>query len=142
MCPEAAVPSLSCPVRDEEPSLPSRCAAPGRRPNRAGVDRAARDDPGDHRDRVPHLAGSKLIASPDGSRDLRDDVEHATSTMLVGGRSLRTVYGFGDVRNISAAPEPDLVAEDPKSAGPPSADRAVGHDAPVVLAAPVVDRRL
>src|SRR4051794_9984338 len=131
----------SCPARDEQPSLPARCAAPGRRPNRPGVDRAARDHPGDHRVGVPHLAGPKLIASPDGSRDLRDDVEHATSTVLVGGQSLRTVYGFGDVRNIPAAPEPDLVAEDPKSACPATADRALGHDAPV-LAAPVVDRRL
>src|SRR3954469_16630639 len=138
---EAAVPLPSCPARDEQPSLPARCAAPGRRPNRPGVDRAARDHPGDHRVRVPHLAGPKLIASPDGSRDLRDDVEHATSTTLVGGQSLRTLYGFGDVRNISAAPKPDLVAEDPKSAGPPTANGAVGHDAPV-LAAPVVDRRL
>jgi hypothetical protein len=64
-----------------------------------------------------------------------------SSTILVGGQSLRTLYGFGNVRNISAAPKPDLVAEDPKSACPPTADRALGHDAPV-LAAPVVDRRL
>jgi hypothetical protein len=99
-----------------EPSLPPRCAAPGRRLNRAGVDRAAHDHPGNHRLRVPHLAGPKLIASPDGGRDLRDDVEHATSTILVGGQSPRTLYGFGNVRNISAAPKPDLVAKDPQSA--------------------------
>src|SRR3954447_6134021 len=133
--------SPSCSARDEEPSVPARCAAPGRRLNRPDVDRAARDHPGDHRVRVPHLAGPKLIASPDGSRDLRDYVEHATSTILVGGQSLRTLYRFGDVRNIPAAPEPDLVAERPKSACPPTADRALGHDPPV-LAAPVVDRRL
>jgi hypothetical protein len=105
-----------------EPSLPPRCAAPGRRLNRAGVDRAAHDHPGNHRLRVPHLAGPKLIASPDGGRDLRDDVEHATSTILVGGQSPRTLYGFGNVRNISAAPKPDLVAKDPQSACPPTAD--------------------
>src|SRR3954463_7323188 len=133
--------SPSCSARDEQPSVPAGCAAPGRRLNRPGVDRAARDHPGDHRVRVPHLAGPKLIASPDGSRDLRDYVEHAASTVLVGGQSARTVYGFGDVRNMSSAPKPDLVAKDPKSACPPTADRALGHDAPV-LAAPVVDRRL
>ena len=55
-------------------------------------------------------------------RDLRDDVEHATSTILVGGQSPRTLYGFGNVRNISAAPKPDLVAKDPQSACPPTAD--------------------
>src|SRR3954469_6701033 len=141
LCLEAAVPLPSCPARDEQASLPAGCAAPGRRPNRPGVDRTAPDHPGDHRVRVPHLAGPKLIASPDGSRDLRDDVEHATSTTLIDGQSLRTLYGFGDVRNSSAAPKPDLVAEDPKSACPPTADRALGHDAPV-LAAPVVDRGL
>src|SRR3954452_882800 len=141
MCLEAAVPLPSCPARDEEPSLPARCAAPGRRLNRPCVDRAARDYPGDHGVRVPHLAGPKLIASPDGSRDVRDYVEHATSTILVGGQSLRTLYRFGDVRNTSAAPKPDLVAKDPKSACPPTADRALGHDASV-LSAPVVDRRL
>src|SRR4051812_26184001 len=133
--------SPSCSARDEEPSVPARCAAPGRRLNRPDVDRAARDHPGDHRVRVPHLAGPKLIASPDGSRDLRDYVEHAASAILVGGQSARTLYGFGDVRNMSAAPKPDLVAKGPKSACPPTADRALGHDAPV-LAAPVVDRRL
>src|SRR3954471_6400367 len=139
--PRSAVPLPSWTARDEQPSLPAGCAAPGRRPNRPGVDRAARDDPGDHRVRVPHLAGPELIASPDGSRDLRDHVEHTTSTILVGGQSLRTLYRFGDVRNTSAAPKPDLVAKDPKSACPPTADRALGHDASV-LSAPVVDRRL
>src|SRR3954452_25337532 len=139
--PRSAVPLPSWTARDEQPSLPAGCAAPGRRPNPPGVDRAARDHPSDHRVRVPHLAGPELIASPDGSRDLRDDVEHATSATLVGGQSLRTFDGFGDVGNTPVAPEPDLVAEDPKSACPPTADRALGHDAPV-LAAPVVDRRL
>src|SRR3954470_17879994 len=118
LCLEAAVPLPSWTARDEQASLPAGCAAPGRRPNRPGVDRAARDHPSDHRVRVPHLAGPELIASPDGSRDLRDDVEHATSTILVDGQSLRTFDGFGDVRNTPVAPEPDLVAEDPKSACP------------------------
>jgi hypothetical protein len=121
--------------------MPAGCAAPGWRLNRRGVDPAARDHPRDHRVRVPHLAGPKVIASPHGCRDLRDYAEHVTSMILVGGQSLRTIYGFGNVRNISAEPKPDLVAEDPKSARPPTADRALGHDAPV-LAAPVVDRRL
>ena len=42
---------------------------------------------------------------------------------------------------MSAAPEPDLVAEDPKSARPATADGAFGDDA-ALLAAPVGDRRL
>jgi len=129
------------PARDHEPSLPAGCAPPGRRLNRLGVDPAARDHPSDHRVGVPHLAGRKLIASPDRCRDLRDQVEHAASTILVAGQSPRAIYGFGDVRNVSTKPKTDLVAEDPESACPPTADRALG-DHPPLLTAPIVDRRL
>jgi hypothetical protein len=94
-----------------------------------------------HRVRVPHLTRPKLIASPHGRRHLRDHVEHAASTILVVGQPLRTIYGLSDVRNVSTEPNADLVAEDPKSACPPAADRPLGDDAPL-LAAPVVDRRL
>lgn len=52
-----------------------------------------------------------------------------------------TVDGLGDVRYVATAPEPDLVAEDAKSARPASADGAFGDDT-ALLSAPVVDRRL
>ena len=42
---------------------------------------------------------------------------------------------------MATAPEPDLVAEDPESARPASADGAFGDDT-ALLSAPVVDRRL
>jgi hypothetical protein len=58
---------------------------------------------------------------------------------LVIRRGLSTA--LRDVRNVSALPQADLVAGDPKSACPASADGALGDDA-TVLAAPVVDRRL
>ena len=119
----------------------SRARAPGRRLNRLGVDPAARDHPRDHGVGVPHLAGRKLVASPDRCRDLRDQVEHAAGTIVVAGQSPRAIYGFGDVRNVPTEPETDLVAEDPKSACHPAFGNALGDHAPLV-AAPIVDRRL
>ena len=132
---------LVLPARDHEPGLPAGRASPWRRLNRLGVDAAARDHPGDHRVRVPHLARPELIATPNRSRDLRDQLEHAPRAIFVVAQSPRAVDGLGDVRDVAAAPKADLVAEDPKSARPATADRAFGDDAPL-LAAPVVDRRL
>jgi hypothetical protein len=60
---------------------------------------------------------------------------------VVVAESPRAVDGLGYIRYVAAGPEPDLVAEDPESAGPASADGAFGDDA-ALLAAPVVDRRL
>jgi hypothetical protein len=60
---------------------------------------------------------------------------------LVASEAPRALDGLCDVRNVSTAPQPDLVTEDPKSTGPPAADGALGDHA-ACLAAPVVDRRL
>ena len=132
---------LVLPARNYEPGLPAGRASPCRRLNQVGVYPAARDHPRDHRVRVPHVTGRKLISTPHGSRDLPDQVEYAPRTIFVGGQSPRAVYGLGDVRNVSTEPKTDLVAEDPKSAGPATADSAFGDDAPL-HPAPVVDRRL
>ena len=53
----------------------------------------------------------------------------------------RAVDGLGDVWYVATAPQPDLVAEDPESGRPASADGTFG-DHTAFLAAPVVDRRL
>jgi hypothetical protein len=82
-----------------------------------------------------------LIAPPDGRRDLRNLVEYASGASLVTSEAPRTLHGLGDIRNVSALPQPDLVAEDPESTCPPAADGALGDHA-ALLAAPVVDRRL
>jgi hypothetical protein len=60
---------------------------------------------------------------------------------LVTSKAPRTRDGLRDVGNVSALPQPDLVAEDPKSPRPAAADGTLGDDAPLV-AAPVVNRRL
>ena len=70
-----------------------------------------------------------------------DHLEHAARASWVIGQSPWAVHGLRDVRDVPAAPETDLVAEDPEAARPPSADGAFGNDS-AVLAAPVMDRRL
>ena len=94
----------------------SPACQPGARPpaggNRLGVYPAARDHPGDHRVRVPHLARPEIIATPHRRRDLRDHFEHAPRPILVvvsrqGCPRLRRRPG-------SAPATADLVAEDPK----------------------------
>jgi hypothetical protein len=51
------------------------------------------------------------------------------------------VNRLGHVRDVSAEPETDLVAEDPEAAGPASSDRAAGDDT-ALATAEVRDRRL
>jgi hypothetical protein len=88
-----------------------------------------------------HFARPKLIATPHRSRDPPDHLEEAPRTIFLVGQSPRTVYGLGDVGNVSVAPHANLVAEYPKSACPATADGASGNDAPL-LPAQVWDRRL
>jgi hypothetical protein len=90
--------------------------------------------------RIPHFTRRKLTATPDGSRDLRDQVEYSPRTCVVG-HSQGAVYGLGDVRDMSTAPKTDFIAEDLKPARPATADSASGDDAPL-LAAQVCDRSL
>jgi hypothetical protein len=128
-------------ARDDEAGPPPWRPPPFGRLNQLGVDAAACDHPRDHRVRIPHLTSAELITTPDGRRDARNLVEHAPSALLLAGEPPRAVDGLGDVRDVAAAPEPDLVAEDPKAPRPASADGALGDDA-ALLAAPVVNRRL
>ena len=132
---------LVLPSRDDEPGVPAGRASPYRRLEWFGAYPAAREHPSDHRVRIPHLTRRKLIATPDRSRNLRDQVEYSPRTIFVVGHSPRAVYGLGDVRNMSTTPKTDLIAEDPKPACPATADSAFGDDAPL-LAAQVCDRSL
>ena len=61
--------------------------------------------------------------------------------MLLIAEAPRTVDGLGKVRYVATAPDPDLLAKDPKSARPASADGTLGNDT-AFLSAPVLDRRL
>jgi hypothetical protein len=128
-------------ARNRKPSLPPRRPSTCRRLYRPGVYPAPRDHPCDDRVRVPHLTGAKLVAAPDGSWDLLRDVERPPRNPFVRTQSPRAIHGLGDVRNVSAAAQANLVAEDPKAARPVAANGALGDDSPLA-ATPVVDRRL
>src|SRR5205823_5307282 len=112
-----------------------------RRLDRLDVNPAAGDHPCDHGVRVPHLIRAELVTAPHRRRHVRYHFEQAPSQLLLIAEARGAVDGLGDVRYVATAPDPDLVAEDPKSACPASADGALGDDA-ALLSAPVVDRRL
>ena len=131
---------LVLPAGDYEPGHPAR-RAPACRRLKLGVYPAARDHPRNHRVRVPHVTRRELIATPHGSRDLRDQVEDTPRTIFVVGQSPGAIHCLGDIGNVSVEPKTDLVAEYPKSACPATADGASGNDAPL-LPAQVWDRRL
>ena len=57
------------------PACQPGSASTGRRLNRVDGEAAAHEQPGDQGVRVPHLACSKLVASPDRRRHLRHEVE-------------------------------------------------------------------
>jgi hypothetical protein len=133
--------SLDLPTCDHQPGVPAGCPPSCRRPNRLGVQAATGDDPGDHRVRVPHFSRSQLIATPDGSGHLADQAKQEPRTVLIGGQPPGAVNSLRDIRDVAVVPEPDLVAEDSKSARPASADCPFA-DHSTSLVAPVVDRRL
>src|SRR5438552_2607251 len=78
-------------VGDHEASLPSWRPPPFRRLNRLGIDPAARNNPRDHRVRIPHLAGAELVTPPHRSRNLRDHFEDAASALLLIAEPSRAV---------------------------------------------------
>ena len=86
---------------------------PGARPPAGGLDRlgreaAACDQPGDHRVGVPHLARCELVATPDGRRDVGNEVEDSLRAHLdhlsvaADSRLLRRRPGW--LRHASGAP--------------------------------------
>jgi hypothetical protein len=99
-----------------EPGVPSRRTPCCRGLDRLGVHPAARDQPGDHRVRVPHVTGLEVIAAPHGRWYLRDEIEHPLCASSFVGQTPRAVNGLVDVGDSSVAPAPYLVAEDPKPA--------------------------
>jgi hypothetical protein len=98
----------------------------------------------DHRERrqqEARVSVGRRGGRPARHRDLRGQVEHAPRAIFIAGESPRAFHRLGDVWDAATEPQADLVAEDPKSARPASADGTFGHDAPLV-AAQIRDRRL
>ncbi len=72
-------------------STPTRSASVGGRMHRIDAEAAARDQPGDQRVRVPHLASPGLVASPDRRRYVRHEVEQAAREKWIVCQPLRAV---------------------------------------------------
>jgi hypothetical protein len=70
-------------AREGETGRPPRRPSSLGRLNRLGVGSAAGDHPRDDGVRIPHLIGAELVATPDGSRHPRDQVEHAPRAVLL-----------------------------------------------------------
>ncbi|HEY7258606.1 MAG TPA: hypothetical protein VH459_06020 [Gaiellales bacterium] len=71
----------------------------------------------------------KLVAAPDGCRQLSCAVQNATRNPRIAGQPERAVDGLADVRNHAVTPAPHLVAEDPRPGRPAGAHRAFDDDA-------------
>jgi hypothetical protein len=97
---------------------------------RIDVDPTARDQPRDQRIRVPHLAGSKLVAPPDRRWRTGHEVENAPRENRIVCQPLWAVDGLVDVGDQTSPPAPILVAEDPQGSSPAAADGAFRDDAP------------
>jgi len=76
------------------------------------VEAAADDQPGDQRVRVPHLARSKLVASPHRRRYFGHELEDPPGESRIVRQSPRTPHRLVDVRDHAVTPAPDLVPED------------------------------
>ena len=70
--------------RDHQSGRPSRCPACRRGLDRLGVDAASRDQPGDHRVRVPHLTGARFVPAPDRCRNRREQRRDPPGDIHIG----------------------------------------------------------
>ena len=103
--------------------MPAWRASTGRGLDRLSGEAAARDQPGDHRVRVPHLAGGQLVATPHRRRNGGNQIQYPPRDIRVVRQSLWTFYRFVDIWDSAATPAAYLVAEDPQSAHPAASDR-------------------
>ena len=117
---------------------------PGARPlsggRSVGGEACRCDQPGDHRVRVPPLAGAELVAAPHRRRDRRHQVEHALRHRRFLTEPAGSLDGLAEVRDRSAAPAAELVAEQAQPPRDAGAHRA-GGDHPAARLARVGRRR-
>ena len=129
-CPDSAGYRFS-PLAATSPAPQPGARPPAWRPNGLSVETASGDHPGDDRVRVPHLPRADLVATPDEPRHMRDDGEDVPRDALVLRESLRAVHSLGDVRDVTAAPDPDLIAEQAEWSRPAVAHRTLSDHAPI-----------
>src|SRR5437764_14929639 len=118
-------------ARDHEAGVPSGCPLTAWRLDRLRIEAGARDQPGDNRVRVPHLACAQLIASPHWRWYVGRERKQSTCSLRVVAQVLGTVDRLGDVRDDAVAPAAYLVAEDSEPPCPMAADRSFGDNAAV-----------
>src|SRR5919106_3078983 len=113
-------------MRHDKACVPTRSAPPAPRLDRFGREAATRDQPRDHRVRVPHLACPQLVATPDRPRNLRNELQDPARDLRIVSQAPRALDRFVDVRDNSATPAAHLVAEDPEMTRPAATDCAFG----------------
>lgn len=115
------------PSGDDQPRGPARRAAVRRWGNDSHVVTAPREEPGDQRVGVPHLAPTKLVAPPGRPRSVTHEFDHAPRVSGTVADSYRTGHRLGHVRYHAAAPAPNLEAEETTLAQPSGANRSLTH---------------
>ena len=96
--------------------------------DRPDVDSASCEEPGNHGVRVPHLAEPELVATPDGHRDARHQVEQPLGRRLLGGEGHGALDSLAEVGDRATGPATDLVPKQTDASGRTCSDRADGHD--------------
>ena len=124
--PESELASLA--LRDDDAGSPARGSSARRKRDRANIEPAAREDPRDGRVRVPHLTGAEFVASPDGRRHLRHELEDPAGAIRVVAQAERTRDRLGDIGDDAVAPAADLVAKEPEAPRRARADRTSCDD--------------
>src|SRR6266566_3116888 len=78
---------------------------------RIDIESGTRDQPRDHRVRIPHFACSKLVAAPHEHRHLWHQLEESSRVAQIAAQSTWTVDRFADVWNDTLAPATQFVAK-------------------------------
>src|ERR1700694_5877451 len=97
--------------RRHDAGVPARGTSSGGRLYRIDVKSGARDQPGDHRVRVPHLSCTKFVTSPHERRDLGHQFEEASSVAWIVAQSPQTIDCLADIRNYTVEPPAHFVAK-------------------------------
>ena len=128
-------------MRDLNARPPAGGATPGRRLDTVGIEASAGEQQGDHRVRVPHLAGVAFVSTPDQGGDTRHEIEDLRRS----GGFLRQPHGtrdsLRDIGDDAVSPSTDLISEETETSGGFRSDRSL-HDHAPPLTVMIGDRGL
>ena len=112
VCGHAGNPPLPLTTSYLNSGSPARCPPMGRKVDLLDRQAGARDQPGDDRVRVPHVARLELVSPPHGRRHGGNELEHAMRRLWIISHAHGAGDRFVDVWDRSARPAADLVAEE------------------------------